>query len=249
MSPTHDRGAPELSVAAVALMKGSVHRDTQEAVWNAVVALQPQLRDHMAVLGLGVIVDEAEGYAYLRSKPEDPDAPLPRLIPRHRLSMPQSLLIALLRKALAEFDATEGVGKLVVTRERIVAELRTFLADSTNEARIVDQIDGTIRRIVDLGYLRPIPGSNQEWEVRRILKAFVDAQWLAEFDQRLKEYAVALGAVPGDDAAAPAATAHATATDWSARAAATDSSARADATVGADAAAVRDAPAGSEHTS
>ena len=26
------------------------------------------------------------------------------------------------------------------------------------------------------------------FEVRRIIKAFVDAQWLAEFDQRLDEY-------------------------------------------------------------
>ncbi len=201
MTP-QDRAAPQLSVAAVALMKGSVHRDTHEAVWNAVIALLPQLRDHMAVLGLEVVVDEAEGYAFLRSKPEDPDAPLPRLIPRHRLAMPTSLLIALLRKALAEFDATDGVGKLVLTRDRIVADLRTFLADSTNEARIVDQIDTTIRKVVDLGYLRQIPGSRQEWEVRRILKAFVDAQWLAEFDRRLSEYATSLGVGPatGEDA-------------------------------------------------
>lgn len=201
MTP-QDRAAPQLSVAAVALMKGSVHRDTHEAVWNAVIALLPQLRDHMAVLGLEVVVDEAEGYAFLRSKPEDPDAPLPRLIPRHRLPMPTSLLIALLRKALAEFDATDGVGKLVLTRDRIVADLRTFLADSTNEARIVDQIDTTIRKVVDLGYLRQIPGSRQEWEVRRILKAFVDAQWLAEFDRRLSEYATSLGVGPatGEDA-------------------------------------------------
>ena len=204
MSAPQDRAAPQLSVAAVALMKGSVHRDTHEAVWNAVLALQPQLRDHMAVLGLEVVVDEAEGYAFLRSLPEDPDAPLPRLIPRHRLAMPTSLLIALLRKALAEFDATDGVGKLVVTRDRIVADLRTFLADSTNEARIVDQIDTTIRKVVDLGYLRPIAGSKQEWEVRRILKAFVDAQWLADFDHRLSEYASSLGVATTPDEGAAA---------------------------------------------
>jgi hypothetical protein len=35
------------------------------------------------------------------------------------------------------------------------------------------------------------------FEVRRILKAFVDAQWLAEFDQRLTEYQQHL-AQPGD---------------------------------------------------
>jgi hypothetical protein len=29
---------------------------------------------------------------------------------------------------------------------------------------------------------------SQNFEVRRIIKAFVDAQWLTEFDQRLAEY-------------------------------------------------------------
>jgi hypothetical protein len=148
----------------------------------------------IGVLGLAVVIDEAEGYAYLRSKPEDPDEPVPRLIPRHRLSLHVSLLLALLRKAVAEFDATSGEGRLVVTRERIVDDLRTFLADSTNEARTVDQIDRTITKVVDLGFLRPVPGSGAAWEVRRIIKAFVDAQWLGELDARLKEYAAELGA-------------------------------------------------------
>ncbi|HET8600501.1 MAG TPA: DUF4194 domain-containing protein [Segeticoccus sp.] len=192
---------PTLSVAAVALMKGVVYRDTHEQVWHHVVRLQPQLRDHMAVLGLDVVVDEAEGYAYLRSQPEDPDDPdpIPRLVPRHRLSFPVSLLLALLRKALAEFDATSGEDRLVLTRDQIIEDLRVFLADSTNEARIVDQADRTIAKVVELGFLRPVGGAartrTDTWEVRRILKAFIDAQWLSDFDARLAEYAAELGSV------------------------------------------------------
>lgn len=194
-----------LSVAAISLMKGVVYRDSHEQTWHQVVRLQAQLRDHLDVLGLLVVIDEAEGYAYLRSKPEDPDEPIPRLVPRHRLSLQVSLLLALLRKAVAEFDATSGDGRLVVTRERIVDDLRTFLADSTNEARTVDQIDRTIAKVVDLGFLRPVLGGGAAWEVRRIIKAFVDAQWLSEFDARLTEYAGQLGAAPAAPAAgAPA---------------------------------------------
>jgi hypothetical protein len=37
------------------------------------------------------------------------------------------------------------------------------------------------------------PGGDPAFEVRRILKAFVDAQWLAEFDQRLAGYRGLLG--------------------------------------------------------
>lgn len=191
--------SPNLSIAAIALMKGVVYRDTHEQAWQHILRLRPQLADHMAVLGLDVHLDEAEGWAYLRARPDDPDQPLPRLIPRHKLSLPQSLLLALLRKALLEFDATDGVGRLVLSRDRIIADLRTFLADSPNEARLVDQADATISKIVDLGYLRQVKGtsaSSAEYEVRRILKAFIDGQWLAEFDARLQEYAVSLGLGP-----------------------------------------------------
>jgi hypothetical protein len=170
-------------------MKGVVYRDSHEQAWQHVLRLQHQLRDHMRVIGLAVVIDEAEGYAYLRSMPEDPDAPLPRLVPRHRLSFPVSLLLALLRKRLAEFDATTGEGRLVLSRDDIVGMLTVFLPDSTNEARLVDQIDTTISSVVKLGYLRLVRGSTDSWEVRRILKAFVDAEWLSEFDARLAEYA------------------------------------------------------------
>lgn len=183
-------------------MRGVVDRDQAERVWLEVVRLQNPLRDHVAVLGLDLVIDEAEGYAYLRSKPEDPDNPLPRLVPRHRLSFPVSLLLAVLRKALAEFDAGAGAGegRLVVSRDRLVDELRTFRPATTNDAKLVDEVDRSIRKVVELGFLRPMPGPTAEFEVRRILKAFVDAQWLGELDARLTEYAdLAAGTARGGD--------------------------------------------------
>lgn len=188
-----------LTVAVVALMRGVVYAESNEPVWQHIRRLQPQIADHVEVMGLMLVIDEAEGYAYLRSRPDDPDAPIPRLVPRHRLSFPVSLLLALLRKAVAEFDATSGEGQLVVTRDRLVDEVRTFLADSPNEARIVDQIDQSITKAVELGFLRAVPASGG-WQVRRIIKAFIDAQWLHEFDARLREYAASAG-VPESAAA------------------------------------------------
>jgi hypothetical protein len=181
--------ASDLSTAAVSLMRGVVDRESAERVWLDVVSRQNQLRDHVAVLGLDLVVDEAEGYAYLRSKPEDPDRPVPRLVPRHRLSYSVSLLLAVLRKALAEFDAGAGEGRLVVTRDRLVDEMRTFRPSTTNDAKLVDEVDRSLRRITDLGFVRVLPKEPGSYEVRRILKAFVDAQWLGEFDARLAEYA------------------------------------------------------------
>src|SRR2546423_8100656 len=64
-----------------------------------------------------------------------------------------------------------------------------YLAWGSNEARITDQLDGALAKAVELGFLRKLPGDPGRFEVRRILKAFVDGQWLADFDARLRGYA------------------------------------------------------------
>ena len=143
------------------------------------------------MLGLQVVIDEAEGYAFFRQRPADADEadPLPRLIPRRALSFHVSLLLALLRKKLAEFDAQGGDTRLILTRDQIAEMIRVFLPATSNEARLIDKIDEHIGKVEKLGFLRPVKNAEQAYEVRRILKAYIDGQWLADFDDRLAEYA------------------------------------------------------------
>jgi len=188
----------ELSSVVVPLLKGVLYADADGGAWSALLLLQARVRDYVAVMGLDLVLDESEGYAFLRSTPLDDESAKstaagkrPRLVARRPLSFPVSLLLALLRKRLAEFDASGADTRLVLRRRDIVDLLRMFLPESTNEARLVDQVDAHINRVADLGFLRRLKGSANEeasYEVRRILKAFVDAQWLADFDARLSAY-------------------------------------------------------------
>ena len=200
-----------LSRVVIPLLKGVVYREHDDALWNGLTDGQAQVRDYVAVLGLELVLDEAEGYAFLRSRtdgemPAGADAGgdmvpegsrLPRLVVRRPLSFHVSLLLALLRRKLAEFDAGGGDTRLVLTRDEIVEMVRVFLPDTSNEARLIDRIDSHLNRVVDLGFLRRMKadpgavtgaGARSTFEVRRILKAFVDAQWLAELDARLADY-------------------------------------------------------------
>jgi hypothetical protein len=179
----------ELSLVVIQLLKGVVYRDAHERVWSGLLDARHQVSDHLAVLGLVVIIDEAEGYAYLRTAEIDDAEDRPRLIARRALSFPVSLLLALLRRRLAEFDATSADTRLVLTRVQIAEMLRLFLPNTSNEVRLLTQIDTHINKVVDLGFLRPLRGTPDSFEVRRIIKAYVDGQWLAEFDRRLAEYA------------------------------------------------------------
>lgn len=197
----------DLSALVIPLLKGVMYREGDASLWKALLNLQARVRDYVAVLGLELVLDEAEGYAFLRSRPEPEDdgaSRLPRLVARRPLSFPVSLLLALLRKKLVEFDASGGDTRLVLARDEIVELIRVFLPESSNEAKLIEQIETHLNKIVELGFLRRLkPGAANQagqmavFEVRRILKAFVDAQWLADFDARLAAYRVQLGATSG----------------------------------------------------
>ncbi|GAB6191426.1 DUF4194 domain-containing protein [Desulfocastanea catecholica] len=181
----------DLSVVVVSLLRGVLEQEEKAEVWHALLNLQAAVRDYVAVLGLELVLDEAEGYAFLRSRPDDvekPETAIPRLVRRQPLAFPVSLLLALLRKKLAEFDATGGETRLILSRDEIAELLRVFLPAGSNEAKLIDQVDSHLNKVAKMGFLRPLRGQKQMFEVRRILKAFVDAQWLTEFDERLAVY-------------------------------------------------------------
>ena len=185
------RPIQELSSVVVPLLKGVLYQGDNPGLWSTLLSLQASVRDYVAVLGLELMLDEAEGYAFLRSRQdenEDGQAVLPRLVARRQLSYPVSLLLALLRKKLAEFDASGGDTRLILSRDEVVELIRIFLPAGSNEVKLIDQVDTTLNKIAELGFIRRLRGQGQMIEVRRIIKTFVDAQWLADFDERLAEY-------------------------------------------------------------
>ena len=181
---------PRLSAVLISLLKGVVYQDQHQKIWQDLVTLQGAVSDYVAVLGLELCIDEAEGFAYLKQQEGVEEAEgeeIPRLVARRALSYPVSLLCILLRKKLLEADA-EGETRVILERKQIVDMLTVFLPARANEARIVEQVDAHISRLVEFGFLRKMRGEAGLFEVRRILKAFVDADWVADFKDKLESY-------------------------------------------------------------
>lgn len=203
----------ELSALVIPLLRGVLYQETEPKQWSHLLNLQARVRDYVAVLGLELVVDEAEGYAYLQSRQVDeaegaPNDQLPRLVARRPLTFQVSLLLALLRKKLLEFDSVGGGTRLVLSRDELVELVRVFLPETTNEARLTEQIEAQLNKIAEMGFVRRLKGEATGsgnsgagqpamYEVRRILKAFVDAQWLADFDTRLAAYQAHLASGAG----------------------------------------------------
>lgn len=181
----------------VTLMKGVLWREDDERRWSQLLSLQARVRDHVAPLGLALEIDEADGYAFLRQRPQEPgEEPLPRLVPRRPLGFPVSLLLVLLRKKIAEADAGGGDRRVVLRKDDLVDLLRQFLPTTTNEAKLVDQIGAHLNKVVELGFLRPLRGREEEYEVIRLIKAFVDGAWLEQLLATYRPLAEASGAEP-----------------------------------------------------
>ncbi|NTW55773.1 MAG: DUF4194 domain-containing protein [Chlorobiaceae bacterium] len=190
-TPRPETAPRELSQVVIALLKGVIYQEESPALWNTLLNLQSGVRDYVAVLGLDLMLDESEGYAFLRSRSsveEEAGDTIPRLVARRQLSYPVSLMLALLRKKLAESDAGGGETRLILSRDEVAELIRIFLPAGCNEVKLIDQVDATINKIAELGFIRRLRGEKQMVEVRRIIKAFIDAQWLADFDRRLDDY-------------------------------------------------------------
>ncbi|MDO5116821.1 MAG: DUF4194 domain-containing protein [Synergistaceae bacterium] len=188
----NDRGR-RFSRLLITLYKGVLYKERDEALWRDLGEFTGMVIDHFAPLGLRLVKDDNEGYAYVAYPPEGEAAdseeePLPRLVAKRQLSFGVSLMLALLRKRMAEFDTAGEGTRLIVSRGEIVEIMRPFMPESTNEAKLADKIDTALNKVKELGFIRQLRNNAAHYEVLRILKAYVDAKWLADFDSRLEAY-------------------------------------------------------------
>jgi hypothetical protein len=187
---TEPEHAPNLSTVIINLLKGIVFRSEQPQLWQDLVDLQAKVSEHLEVLGLELQIDDSEGYAWLSQRPvnEEEKNPLPRLIARRPLSYNMSLLCVLLRKKIAEIDASGAETRVIVSRQELINAMRVFMPEKSNEAKIEEQINTTISKVVDLGFLRKLKTDTEQLEVQRFLTALVDAEWTASLNDKLMEY-------------------------------------------------------------
>ncbi|MEY8609992.1 DUF4194 domain-containing protein [Parabacteroides segnis] len=179
----------------IALLKGIVYSH-QEEIWNTLILPENErdVRNYFADIHLDLIIDKSEGYAYLKQQqtPADEEeneqeAPM-RLIRRRALTFHVSLLCLLLRKHLIENDQTGESTRAILSREEINSQMKLYMKESTNEAVVNKQIDAAIKKVEDEGFLRRMKTEQEQYEVNRIIKAFVNADQVGEWLERYKEY-------------------------------------------------------------
>jgi len=184
------------SLPIIHLFKGILY-DSNEAVWRTLLENEIQVRDYFRVVGLELIINEAEGFAFLRQRmlSEETISSIPKLVEKRQLSFPVSILAILLRKKLLEFDNKGNEARLVLKKSDIVELLIPFLPNNTsNEKKIIDKIDTYITRLLELGFLRELKNEDDYYEVSRILIAYLPVEQLQLTLDKLNEYQKTIGA-------------------------------------------------------
>lgn len=175
----------EYSRALVSLLRGVVDKRQQLDLWNIIKDNQPRIEEYLRQIGLLLYVDDNGGYAYVKQNDDDN---LPRLVPRHQLSYGLSILLIQLRKALGDFDATNGDNILVMSEEDIKLRLKAFYPAVTNETKFDNEVVRHIKKAVEMGFLSEVDGQESFYEVRELIRSFVTADWLQKFNERLQDY-------------------------------------------------------------
>lgn len=180
----------DFGIPAVYLLKGILYRHQSEA-WELLLRYRGRLQDYFSILNVDLLVDEGEGYAYLRQRSQDDDeSSFPRLMSRRRLSYPITLLLVLLRKRLLEFEAEGNESRLVLSHRDILEMMRIYWDETdTNERKREDQLQLHIKKLITYGFLKPLKAEKDRYEVGQILKAYVPIEKLNEILITLKQYA------------------------------------------------------------
>ena len=194
-TPRDETIAPYAAVV-IKLLQDVLYQEDSN-YWELLLRYQQLVREYFEKIGIELYVDEGEGFAYLRQPDEDQAdlsdqaRTLPRLVRRDRMSYHATLLCVLLREGLLQFDASGSAStRLILSQDEIYDMLRPFFKERTDETRLLRTFDHVIGQVVGLGFLKLMAGSEENrYEVRRVLRAKLSADTLADIREKLEAYA------------------------------------------------------------
>ena len=185
---------PRWATVCIKLLQGPVYRTSNnDEVWNVLQMYQQDIDKYFFTLGLHLFVDVADGYAFLEQREKlEEESDFPKLIRETPLTIQDSLLCVLLREALDQFDVSQNQStNLVLTTSEIKDRLDTFFKEKKDQTRTYKRLEESLNRLENLTFIKQIETNTQNsneklYEVRRILKAKINVEFIKEFRDKLK---------------------------------------------------------------
>lgn len=181
---------PPAAFVKAKLLREPVYREDGE-LWLTLRGQQDEIRHYFRQIGQELVLDEGEGYAFIRQLEIEGEERIPRLVQRRALSYLATLLLTALREEFLRFDSSAGDStRLVKTRDELQNLVVDFLPDTTNQVRDKAKVDVAIAKLVELGFVRQLGSAERDaFEIMRIVKARLSPADLETIKQRLLNHA------------------------------------------------------------
>lgn len=179
--------------AFIKLLKGPVEYLDKNA-WELILQYQVELTRFLQQLGLLLVLDKEDGYAYLEQIRLDEEDATAGWIRRTALTYDESVLLILLREMMAEFEVGEVTNRELVKKRREIKEYaELFFRENASRVKFIRELDRLIDKAEEQGFLAKVEDNElfdeQKFRVKKIIKAKVDNEVLENFKQQLTDYA------------------------------------------------------------
>lgn len=173
----------------IKLLKGPVEY-LEKSTWEKLLQYKTELTAFLQRLGLTLVLDEQDGYAYVKHTISEEDATSVSWVQRRALAYDESVMLVLLRDMMAEFEVGEATQRELIKKRREIKEYaELFFKENASRVKMLKDIDRLIERAVENGFLErsgthEVP-DEQKFRIKKLIKARVDSEVLEDFKQQL----------------------------------------------------------------
>ena len=180
----------ERGIAAVRLLQGVIYAD-DEPVWAILVENEIDLADYFCMVGLHLVIDRAEGLAYLKQLDEHELSGgyerLPKLFRKSPLGYDATILCVLLRDEYRRFEDEDLDNQRCVVSLDFLFELwKSFFPSVSDEIQLRKSLVKSVNQLERLKFVQAVKQSKDSWEVKKLLKARVTIEQLEDLKNRLQ---------------------------------------------------------------
>ncbi len=178
--------------AVARLLQGVVYND--DSYWKYIQQNQVHIMLYLERIGLELIVDQPDGYAYLRQVSLDEEDATSGLVRRTPMTYEAGLICIFLRERLDDFDIGDHLNtRCLVPHKQIKEDIELFFKEKANFKKFLKEMDKHIRKVVEYGFLKLQQKKDNEdenvYEIKRIIKAKISSDQIHEFKEKMEAYA------------------------------------------------------------
>lgn len=190
-----EKRAIEYASALKGLIKGAIYREDTIA-WNQVITYTNPIKAFFEKLSLDVLVDEQEGFAFLKSiSSDDGKDSSGGLVVRRALSRNATALCVILREELHVWERSEREDQAcVLTRKQLREKMLPYSRLAEDDAKFHSLVDTAIGQACESQVLRLVNveketdrRDDQQFQIQRIIKARLPINDLIQIKNKLTQ--------------------------------------------------------------